>query len=492
MNKSYNYILAIVVIVVLAIAVLFIFDSSITSYLGSSKTATNNKSSISSTIATTIPTTVTINNTSTANTTKLSYCNTQPAFVYIGNSIACGSFTATILSATSTNISLRATYNGISINKTVTNQKGYVGNTFALNFSGTVVFGRVWGYFPSNQTVYFQMSTAPVALTTTITLPTTSTTTVNSTTSTSTPVMTSLVVGGSQCVFGCTHTAQFSVSALTSSNAIASQTNYETLIASWSGGSAPYSANFTITNSSNGDVIANGLYTGISSTSNAFTFQIPFTNNALGQENLKFIVYSNGNNAQATNTITANAAPITYSYNGVDENSASSLAVALQPSSYYFCDATGYQGTLGPSWTSDVSPDFWTSIGHQSGNDICSVTQLSSSEFALTGVGVANVSSYSASYGSNTLASYVFTYNSVGTNQYTFILLSGVQYTLNAVGVNPSSGTCTGVENEETAFFLYSYVMVCSGQTANTYSVTVTPSGESSTYPAAWAVYTVT
>lgn len=111
--------------------------------------------------------------TSTSTITTGLYCSTQPTFVHIGNTLICGSFTATILNATNTSVSLIATYNGISINKTVTNQKGYIGDTFALNFSGTVVFGRVWGYFPSNQTVYFQMSTAPIVLTTTITLPST-------------------------------------------------------------------------------------------------------------------------------------------------------------------------------------------------------------------------------------------------------------------------------------------------------------------------------
>ncbi len=109
--------------------------------------------------------------TSMQTTVISSYCSTQPTFVHIGNTFSCGVFNAMILNATNTSVSLRATYNGISINKTVTNQKGYIGDTFALNFSGTVVFARVWGFFPSNQTVYFQMSTAPVVLTTTITVP---------------------------------------------------------------------------------------------------------------------------------------------------------------------------------------------------------------------------------------------------------------------------------------------------------------------------------
>lgn len=84
----------------------------------------------------------------TTPTTSL-YCSTQPTFVHIGNTLLCGPFSATILNATNTSVSLRATYNGISINKTVTNQRGYVGDIFSSNFSGAVVFGRVWGF--SNQ-----------------------------------------------------------------------------------------------------------------------------------------------------------------------------------------------------------------------------------------------------------------------------------------------------------------------------------------------------
>jgi len=119
----------------------------------------------------TITSTISVNSIKATIGSTATTCESQPTFVHVGNSLVCGSFTATILNATNTSVSLRAIYNGISINKTVTNQKGYIGDTFALNFSGTVVFARIWRYFPSNQTVYFQMSTAPIVLTTTITVP---------------------------------------------------------------------------------------------------------------------------------------------------------------------------------------------------------------------------------------------------------------------------------------------------------------------------------
>lgn len=164
-NNIYKYTTFLLAIILIIVLIAFIsgklsYNSTTTIFIGASgnwSSALRNPS--------TSTTTSTISNSQ--------YCSTQPTFIHIGNSLVCGPFAATILNATNTSISLTATYNGISINKTVTNQKGYIGDTFALNFSRTVVFARVWGYFPSNQTVYFQMSTSPIVLTTTITLPST-------------------------------------------------------------------------------------------------------------------------------------------------------------------------------------------------------------------------------------------------------------------------------------------------------------------------------
>lgn len=177
-SNAYKYIILILAIIgIVIMTVIIAYNLGYMSGISSNQIGYTTIKINTSTIQTSIPTTINFSNTSTTNPTKSLYCNTQPTFVPIGNSLVCGSFSATILNATTTSVSLRATYNGISINKTVTNPKGYIGDTFALNFSGTVVFARVWGYLPSNQTVYFQMSTAPVVLTTTITLPSTSSTT---------------------------------------------------------------------------------------------------------------------------------------------------------------------------------------------------------------------------------------------------------------------------------------------------------------------------
>ncbi len=79
-----------------------------------------------------------------------------------------------------------------------------------------------------------------------------------------------------------------SITSVWSSNSIADQSQYETITGSWTGGTSPFTANFYITNTITGNVIANSL---TSTTSPAtFTFQVPQTNDALGAPLITFTV----------------------------------------------------------------------------------------------------------------------------------------------------------------------------------------------------------
>ena len=64
-----------------------------------------------------------------------------------------------------------------------------------------------------------------------------------------------------------------SLSASVTTNLSAGQ--YETFTSSWSGGTSPYAANYQIFNTTTGALLANALYTGITATSNAFSWQVP-------------------------------------------------------------------------------------------------------------------------------------------------------------------------------------------------------------------------
>ena len=64
-----------------------------------------------------------------------------------------------------------------------------------------------------------------------------------------------------------------SLSASTTTNLSAGQ--YETFTSSWSGGTSPYTANYQVFNTTTGALLANALYTGITATSNAFSWQVP-------------------------------------------------------------------------------------------------------------------------------------------------------------------------------------------------------------------------
>ncbi len=95
------------------------------------------------------------------------------------------------------------------------------------------------------------------------------------------------------------------VLSISTSSSLAVQGDYETLTATWSGGTAPYTAfNWTITNAINGNIIANSLLTGLSSSSdtNTFTFQLPETSNDLGAVDASFSVTDSAS-SPATNTL---------------------------------------------------------------------------------------------------------------------------------------------------------------------------------------------
>ena len=103
----------------------------------------------------------------------------------------------------------------------------------------------------------------------------------------------------------------FVQTANTISNTLADQGQAELLTASWSGGTSTYTANYFIVNS-NGNVIANALYTGLSGTSNTFSFTILSTNNAVGTDNVIITLTDSATTNVAltsVNTITVNSAP---------------------------------------------------------------------------------------------------------------------------------------------------------------------------------------
>jgi hypothetical protein len=291
--------------------------------------------------------------------------------------------------------------------------------------------------------------------------------------------------------------SQLSGNAVTTSNVLANQVFYETLNGIWSGGTAPYTVNFFITNSVNGNIITNSIYTVASGTSNTFTFLVPRTNDALGTEDISFKVSDSASTnevATESNTITVQAGlPIEYSYNGASTNAGSSISILFPASSVYFCGSTGWIGSLGTSYTQDISPDLWTAIGHQTSSSTCSVTQANTGAFTIAGVGVTNAVVYNTIAGSNDSSgsSYTFKYNVSYPAQDTFILVSQVTSTLSSMSVSPTSGTCTQVENEDTVTSpTYSALLICTGQSANTYTVTVNL-GQSPVDPAGYVVYSV-
>ena len=97
-----------------------------------------------------------------------------------------------------------------------------------------------------------------------------------------------------------------SITSVWSSNNIADQLQYETMTGSWTGGTSAFTVNFYITNTINGNVIANSLTAATSPVT--FTFRIPQTNNALGAPQIKFTVKDSiSGSASTTNTFGVNS-----------------------------------------------------------------------------------------------------------------------------------------------------------------------------------------
>ncbi len=106
-----------------------------------------------------------------------------------------------------------------------------------------------------------------------------------------------------------------SITSAWSSNNIADQSQYETITGSWTGGTSPYTANFYITNTINGNVIANSLM--ITTSPATFTFRVPQTNNALGAPQIKFTVTDGvSGSASTTNTFGVNSLMSSLSTSG--------------------------------------------------------------------------------------------------------------------------------------------------------------------------------
>lgn len=115
----------------------------------------------------------------------------------------------------------------------------------------------------------------------------------------------------SSCASGAAITVNpaFTETANSISNTIADAEQWETLTSTISGGTPSYTYNFMVTNSANGNIIANAIYA-TSSTSNTFTFQIPNNQNALGTEDVSFNIMDSATTNEillSTNTITVNA-----------------------------------------------------------------------------------------------------------------------------------------------------------------------------------------
>ena len=104
---------------------------------------------------------------------------------------------------------------------------------------------------------------------------------------------------------------------LTSSNAIVNQAQYETLMYQISGGTSPYTYNFLITNTLNGNFIASQVFTGCTLTTNLTTLLMPwleaYQNDDLGPETVTGTVIDNAPTPTSlvyTNTISAKTTPI--------------------------------------------------------------------------------------------------------------------------------------------------------------------------------------
>ncbi len=110
---------------------------------------------------------------------------------------------------------------------------------------------------------------------------------------------------------------------LISSNALVDQGQTDKLTYTIAGGTSPYTYNFVVTNTATGNVIANQIYTGVTTTTNSFTFVLPssggYATNALGSLTIKGNVIDSTSftvgisNIISANIVAANAAVTTIS-----------------------------------------------------------------------------------------------------------------------------------------------------------------------------------
>ena len=86
--------------------------------------------------------------------------------------------------------------------------------------------------------------------------------------------------------------------------------NTITFTSSWSGGTAPYTANYLIVNTITGSLIANALYTGITGTTNSFAWTIPLADGG-NTVQANIIVTDSASTPESTNSINSGTLTIT-------------------------------------------------------------------------------------------------------------------------------------------------------------------------------------
>ena len=138
-----------------------------------------------------------------------------------------------------------------------------------------------------------------------------------------------------------------SLSASVTTNLSAGQ--YETFTSSWTGGTSPYTANYQIFNTTTGALLANALYTGITTTSNAFSWQVPSID---------------AGNTISAKIIITDSATVPFTINSIPINS---ITIPAKPKSTvsvsnpYAGGPTGFFGTV-PTTVTTVQTTIPTTI----------------------------------------------------------------------------------------------------------------------------------
>ena len=203
-------------------------------------------------------------------------------------------------------------------------------------------------------------------------------------------------------------------SSVSAANSTVAEGSADTLVGHWSGGTPPYAASFSVYNSVNGNVLASGTMSGISSTSGSFTFNMPAGYNSLGAPRVLLTVTDSASYPQSNSLV---AVPI------------SSVKAYRAPMSLGLCNAYGFEGSY-----------------YLSSAERCSITgelqspsnQLSGSLYVDNAV-VASTSQYSTNSLSYAVSlkpgTYYVSFNSPGNSDY---VPEGINVTL--VIVNGSVG----------------------------------------------------